>query len=77
MSVLAECRFCKRKQSLRNKICKCGENLDKQKRSKQIKYWMQGADSDIDTAEILIELLFVHRGPEIFSCHDIFAFQCF
>ncbi len=40
MSILAECRFCGRKQSLRNKICKCGENLDKQKRSKQIKYWI-------------------------------------
>jgi integrase len=38
MSVLAECRFCGRKQSLRNKICKCGENLDKQKRAKQFKY---------------------------------------
>ena len=40
MSILAECPFCKRKQSVKNKLCKCGENLDKLKRSRKVKYWI-------------------------------------
>jgi integrase len=40
MSILAECPFCQRKQSLRNKLCKCGEDLDKLKRSRKIRYWI-------------------------------------
>jgi integrase len=40
MSILAECPVCRRKQSVKNKLCKCGENLDKQKRSKQVRYWV-------------------------------------
>ena len=36
-------------------------------KKKQIKYWMQGADSDIDTAEILIKNnKFLHG---LFFCH--------
>lgn len=33
MAVLAECPICRRRQSLRNKVCKCGENLDKAKKA--------------------------------------------
>ena len=40
MSILAECPFCKRKQSVKNKLCKCGENLDKLKRSRKVRYWI-------------------------------------
>lgn len=40
MSILAECPFCKRKQSLRNKRCTCGADLDKVKRSKKIRFWI-------------------------------------
>ena len=40
MSILAECPFCKRKQSVKNKLCKCGENLDKLKRSMKVRYWI-------------------------------------
>jgi len=40
MSILAECSFCKRKQSVKNKLCRCGENLDKMKRSKKVRYWI-------------------------------------
>ena len=40
MAILAECPFCHKKQSARNKICKCGAELDKLKRSKKIKYWI-------------------------------------
>jgi len=40
MAVQAQCPLCKKRQSLRNKICSCGENLDKSKRSKRAKYWV-------------------------------------
>jgi len=40
MSILAECSICSRKQSLKNKHCKCGEDLDKAKRSKRVRYWI-------------------------------------
>ena len=41
MAILAECPKCRNKQSVRNKVCKCGENLDKAKRSKRVKYWIK------------------------------------
>ena len=41
MAVLGECPVCRRKQAIRNKVCKCGQNLDKAKRSKKVKYWIQ------------------------------------
>jgi hypothetical protein len=41
MGILGQCYFCKRKQSVANKLCNnCGENLDKQKRSGRVKYWI-------------------------------------
>lgn len=40
MAILAECPICHRKQSAKNKLCKCGENLDKAKRSKRVRYWL-------------------------------------
>jgi integrase len=39
MSVLIECS-CHRKQSVRNKICSCGMDLDKLKRSKKTRFWI-------------------------------------
>jgi len=41
MAILAEWPICHRKQATRNKTCKCGENMDKAKRSKKVKYWIQ------------------------------------
>jgi integrase len=41
MAILAECPTCRNKQSLKNKRCKCGENLDKAKRSQRVKFWIQ------------------------------------
>ena len=35
---LGRVSFCKRKQSVKNKLCKCGEDLDKLKRSRKVKY---------------------------------------
>jgi len=47
MAILAECPFCHKKQSAKNKKCwnektkkGCGTDLDKAKRSKKVKYWI-------------------------------------
>lgn len=40
MAILAECPICRRKQSLKNKYCPCGEDLIKAKRSKRVRYWI-------------------------------------
>ena len=40
MSILAQCPICRKKQSIKNKLCKCGEKLDKAKRSGRIRYWI-------------------------------------
>lgn len=40
MTVLAECPVCHKKQSVRRKACKCGEDLDKAKRSKRVRFWI-------------------------------------
>ena len=38
MAILAECPRCRTKQSLRNKKCRCGENIDKAKKSGRVKF---------------------------------------
>lgn len=41
MSILAECPMCRRKQSNKNKFCpKCSNDMDKSKRSKKVRYWI-------------------------------------
>jgi integrase len=40
MAILAECPSCHSKQSKRNKLCSCSEDLDKAKRSKRVRYWI-------------------------------------
>lgn len=40
MAILAECPICHRKQATKNKVCSCGENLDRAKRSKRVRYWI-------------------------------------
>ncbi|HUJ89567.1 MAG TPA: site-specific integrase [Syntrophorhabdales bacterium] len=40
MSVHAECPVCRQRQSLRNKRCRCGEDLDKAKKAARVKYWI-------------------------------------
>ena len=40
MPVLAECPQCKIKQSVKNKVCSCGKNLDKAKRNNKVRYWI-------------------------------------
>lgn len=41
MAILAECPKCRNRLSVKNKVCKCGENLVKAKRSKRVRYWIQ------------------------------------
>ncbi len=40
MTILAECPFCRKWQSVRNKLCDCGADLDKLKRGQKVKYWI-------------------------------------
>jgi hypothetical protein len=41
MAVLAECPVCHEKQSVKRKICKCVENLDKAKKAQKVNYWIK------------------------------------
>jgi integrase len=41
MSVLIECKICKKRQSVKNKRCRCGEDLDKAKRSRKTKFYIR------------------------------------
>lgn len=38
--MLVQCPICRAKQSLKNKLCKCGEDLAKAKRSRRVTYWI-------------------------------------
>ncbi len=40
MAILAECPMCHKKQSAKNRLCSCGEDLVRLKRSKKVKYWI-------------------------------------
>ncbi len=46
MSILAECPTCKKKQAVRNRLCKCGEDLVKAKKSERVRYWIDYYFSD-------------------------------
>jgi integrase len=41
MAILQECPICKNKQSVKNKKCKCGANLDSKKKQGKTRYWIQ------------------------------------
>jgi len=41
MAILQECPVCQNKQSVKNKKCKCGTDLDSKKKQGKIKYWIQ------------------------------------
>ncbi len=40
MAILAECSTCHKRQSIKNRLCSCGEDLVQLKRSKKVKYWI-------------------------------------
>ena len=40
MAVFAECPICRKKQSVKNKVCSCGEKLDQAKKAERVRYWI-------------------------------------
>ncbi|MGA3282593.1 MAG: site-specific integrase [Smithella sp.] len=40
MAILAECPGCHKKQSVSNRLCDCGEDLVKAKKSKRVRFWI-------------------------------------
>jgi integrase len=40
MSILAECPYCHKKQSTKNRKCGCGADLVKEKRARKVRYWI-------------------------------------
>ncbi len=40
MAILAECPWCHKKQSIKNRVCTCGNNLVAAKRAKKVRYWV-------------------------------------
>jgi len=40
MAILAECPVCHKKRSVSNRLCDCGEDLVKAKKSKRVRYWI-------------------------------------
>ncbi len=40
MSILIECPICHKKHATKNKLCECGQDMDKAKRSKKVRYWI-------------------------------------
>lgn len=41
MAILAECPFCHKKQAVKNRLCDCGADLVKLKKSQKVRYWIQ------------------------------------
>jgi integrase len=40
MAILQECPVCHAKRATKNKYCKCGENMDRAKKSRRVRYWI-------------------------------------
>jgi integrase len=40
MAISAECPYCHKKQATKNKLCSCRADLDRFKRSKKVRYWI-------------------------------------
>jgi hypothetical protein len=38
MAIKSECPLCRRKQAVKNKVCACGQDMDKAKRARKVKY---------------------------------------
>jgi len=39
MAILAECPRCHRKQAVKNRLCRCGADLVREKKSGKVRYW--------------------------------------
>ncbi|MCG6973105.1 MAG: tyrosine-type recombinase/integrase [Desulfobacterales bacterium] len=67
MTVLAECPNCRRKQSTKNKKCKCGENLVQSKKAKKIRYWI---DYPLPDGKVRRESVGSFEGLNAYSIRD-------
>ena len=67
MTVLAECPNCRRKQSTKNKKCKCGENLVQLKKGKKVRYWI---DYPLPDGKIRRESVGSFEGLNAYSIKD-------
>ena len=67
MEILAQCPICRRKQSAKNKKCKCGENLDKLKKAKKVKYWI---DYSLPAGKVRRESVGAFEGLNAYSITD-------
>ena len=52
MSIFAECPTCRAKQSIKNKLCRCGQDLDKAKRAGRVMYWIDYRFRDPKTGQL-------------------------
>jgi len=52
MAILAECQRCHRKQAVKNKVCKCGNDLDRAKKARRVKYWLAFRYTDPKTGKV-------------------------
>ena len=52
MAILAECPQCHRKWKTSKKVCKCGADLDRAKKSKRVKYWLAFRYTDPKTGKV-------------------------
>jgi len=46
MAILQECPYCHRKQALKHKQCSCGGDLDKAKKARKVRYWINYRQPD-------------------------------
>ena len=51
MGILSECPVCKTRQSVKNKLCRCGQNMDKAKKSNRVKYWVNYLYQTVNSVE--------------------------
>jgi len=52
MAILAECPICHRKQAVKNKVCTCGQDMDKAKKGKRVRYWISYRYKDPKTGKV-------------------------
>jgi integrase len=73
MGILAECPFCHTKQGTKNKVCKCGQSLDKAKRAKKVKYWISYKLPDGKVKRESVDTIEGLSGCSIEDARDAFA----
>jgi len=71
MTILAECPICRRKQSVKKKACPCGQDLDKAKKSRTVKYWVSYRMPDGTQRRELVQ----GEGIDSHSIEDARAFE--